>query len=197
LAADSINSAFGKTSQYFSDPFSASVPHRGDLYEMLYPDFLRDPSGNVTLITITEGSYPNPIYRFEVIADGDFAPTLAEPGEELELKGLRFAFNKPVEYPGLRIKHVSTVFNALLIASFTMMIAGLCITFFFEPVLVRTDAEGYAVGGPKPERMRIDWERNSAHTSGKMRRKQHESFVLYGVCTLRCGCHPGVYGNGV
>ncbi|MBR3239071.1 MAG: cytochrome c biogenesis protein ResB [Oscillospiraceae bacterium] len=128
----------------------------GILYEMLYPDFLRDPSGNVTLITITEGSYPNPIYRFEVIADGDFTPTLAEPGEVLELKGLRFAFNKPVEYPGLRIKHVSTVFNALLIASFTMMIAGLCITFFFEPVLVRTDAEGYAVGGPKPERMRIE-----------------------------------------
>ena len=61
-----------------------------------------------------------------------------------------------MEYPGLRIKHVSTVFNALLIASFTMMIAGLCITFFFEPVLVRTDAEGYAVGGPKPERMRIE-----------------------------------------
>ena len=79
----------------------------GILYEMLYPDFLRDPSGNVTLITITEGSYPNPIYRFEVIADGD-------------------------------------------------MIAGLCITFFFDPVLVRTDAEGYAVGGPKPERMRIE-----------------------------------------
>ena len=37
LAADAINGAFGKTSQYFSDAFSASVPHQGDLYEMLYP----------------------------------------------------------------------------------------------------------------------------------------------------------------
>ena len=37
LAADAINSAFGRPSQYFSDPFAAAVPHQGDLYEMLYP----------------------------------------------------------------------------------------------------------------------------------------------------------------
>ena len=125
-------------------------------YEMLYPDFIRDPSGNVTLITVTEGSYPHPIYRFDVIAGGVFTPTLAEPGDELELTGLRFRFNSPVEYPGLRIKHVSSLCNALLIASFTLMIAGLTVTFFYEPVLVKTDADGYAVGGPKPERMRIE-----------------------------------------
>ena len=36
------------------------------------------------------------------------------------------------------------------------MIAGLYITFFCEPVLVKSDGEGYAVLGPKPERMRIE-----------------------------------------
>ena len=128
----------------------------GIFYETLYPDFIRDPSGNVTFITITEGSYPNPIYQFEVISDGEFTPTLAVPGDELELTGLRFTFNRPVEYPGIRIKHVSRLFNALLIASFMLMIAGLTLAFFFEPVLVKTDAEGYAVGGPKPEHMRIE-----------------------------------------
>ena len=128
----------------------------GIFYETLYPDFIRDPSGNVTFITITEGSYPNPIYQFEVISDGAFTPTLAVPGDELELTGLRFTFNSPVEYPGIRIKHVSKLFNALLIASFILMIAGLTLAFFFDPVLVKTDAEGYAVGGPKPEHMRIE-----------------------------------------
>ena len=128
----------------------------GIFYETLYPDFIRDPSGNVTFITITEGSYPNPIYQFEVISDGEFTPTLAVPGDELELTGLRFTFNSPVEYPGIRIKHVSRLFNALLIASFLLMIAGLTLSFFFDPVLVKTDAEGYAVGGPKPEHMRIE-----------------------------------------
>ena len=128
----------------------------GIFYETLYPDFIRDPSGNVTFITITEGSYPNPIYQFEVISNGEFTPTLAVPGDELELTGLRFTFNSPVEYPGIRIKHVSRLFNALLIASFLLMIAGLTLAFFFDPVLVKTDAEGYAVGGPKPEHMRIE-----------------------------------------
>ena len=128
----------------------------GIFYETLYPDFLRDPSGNVTFITITEGSYPNPIYQFEVISDGTFTPTLAVPGDELEVMDLRFTFDQPVEYPGIRIKHVSRVFNALLIASFTLMIAGLALTFFCEPVLVKTDASGYAVGGPKPEHMRVE-----------------------------------------
>ena len=54
------------------------------------------------------------------------------------------------------VKHVSTAVNGLLIAAFTLMILGLYITFFLEPVLVRTDAAGYAVLGPKPERMRIE-----------------------------------------
>ena len=128
----------------------------GIYYQTLYPDFLRAPSGEVTLITVTEGSYPNPIYQFEVIADGSFTPTLAVPGDSLALGNLRFTFNAPMDYPGLRIKHVSTLCNALLIASFTLMILGLTVTFFYEPVLVKVDERGYAVGGMKPERLRIE-----------------------------------------
>ncbi len=128
----------------------------GIIYEQLYPDYIRDPDGEVTLITVTEGAYRNPIYAFEVLADGVRTPSLAVPGDSLEVLGLRFTFNEPVEYPGLRIKHVSTLFNALLVAAFTLMIAGLYVTFFFDPVVVKLDAEGYAVGGPKPERMRVE-----------------------------------------
>ena len=128
----------------------------GILYDTLYPDFIRDPSGEVTLITITEGRYPHPIYQVETFSDGVFTPVLAEPGDELTVMGLRFRFNEPVEYPGIRVKHVSRLVNGLLVASFMLMIAGLYITFFCEPVLVKTDEEGYAVLGPKPERMRIE-----------------------------------------
>ena len=35
------------------------------------------------------------------------------------------------------------------------MTVGLYITFFLQPVLVKVDDEGYAVGGPKPEGMRL------------------------------------------
>lgn len=39
LAADVINAAYGVESNYFSDSFSGSAAHTGDLYEMLYPAF--------------------------------------------------------------------------------------------------------------------------------------------------------------
>ena len=49
-----------------------------------------------------------------------------------------------------------TFFAALLIAVFALMTTALYITFFCDVVLVKLDAEGYAVGGPKPERMRVE-----------------------------------------
>ena len=128
----------------------------GIIFEQLYPDYLRAPDGEVTLITRTEGTYPNPIYAFEILADGAYTPSLAVPGDSLEILGLRFTFNAPTDYPGLRIKQVPTLYNSLLVAAFCLMIVGLYVTFFCDPVAVKLDAEGCAVGGPKPERMRIE-----------------------------------------
>ena len=48
--------------------------------------------------------------------------------------------------------------NILLLAAFTLMTVGLYITFFLQPVLVKVDERGYAVGGPKPEGMRLSLE---------------------------------------
>ncbi|MBR1456361.1 MAG: cytochrome c biogenesis protein ResB [Oscillospiraceae bacterium] len=124
-------------------------------YEAVYPDYLLDPSGNMTLVTSTTGRYEHPVYQVLLASDGNLRPILVFPGEELEAGGLRFRFNEPIEYPGLRIKRTPTVINALLIASFVLMLVGLYIAFFMPPVLIKTDAEGYAVGGLKPEGMRI------------------------------------------
>ena len=124
-------------------------------YEAVYPDLIRDPSGNVTLITNTAGSYPNPVYQVQTASDGVYTPILAFPGEELQVGNLKFRFEKPVEYPGLRIKYTPGFVNALLCASFLLMTAGFYITFFCQPVLVRMDPDGCAVGGPKPEGMRL------------------------------------------
>ena len=133
-----------------------SLDHVNGLwYEALYPDMVRDPSGNVTLISNVSGSYPNPVYQVETASDGVYTPILAFPGDELQVGGLRFTFEDPVEYPGLRIKYTPKAASTLLVISFVLMIAGLYITFFCQPVLVRLDLEGCAVGGPKPEGMQI------------------------------------------
>ncbi len=124
-------------------------------YQAVYPDMIRDPSGNVTLITNTSGSYPNPVYQVETVSDGVFTPVLAFPGEQLQIGDLRFTFEDPVEYPGLRIKYTPRIVNILLCAAFLLMTAGLYVTFFCQPVLVRVRETGCAVAGPKPEGMRL------------------------------------------
>ena len=47
LGADLINAAFGVNSAYFSGDFTQETPHKGDLYEMLYPAF-KDSEKNPT-----------------------------------------------------------------------------------------------------------------------------------------------------
>lgn len=124
-------------------------------YEALYPGYIREESGDVTLITSTSGSYPDPVYDVQLASDGVYTPILAFPGDTVKVGGLEFTFNDPIEYPGLRIKYTPTIVNVLLCISFVLMIAGLYITFFMPPTLVKVDKFGYVVSGPKPENMRI------------------------------------------
>lgn len=124
-------------------------------YEALYPGYLRDENGNFTLITSTAGRYTDPVYQVLLSVDGENTPVLAFPGETLTVNEIQFQFNDPVEYPGLRIKRTPAAANALLCGAFVLMIAGLYITFFLQPVLVKVDEDGYCVGGPKPEGMRL------------------------------------------
>ena len=128
----------------------------GIWYQALYPDYLQDSSGNVTLISSVSGRYANPVYEIIVSEGGQYRSLLVFPGEEVEAGGLAFRFDDPVEYPGLRIKRTPPAVNALLIAVFALMTAALYITFFCDPILVKLDKDGYAVGGPKPERMRVE-----------------------------------------
>ena len=128
----------------------------GVWYEALYPGYLRDEDGGFTLITSTSGSYPDPVYQILLATDGEYTPVLAFPGEELTVGEMEYLFNDPVEYPGLRIKRTPPMVNALLCFAFVLMIAGLYITFFLQPVLVKLDPEGYMVSGPKPDGMRME-----------------------------------------
>ena len=80
----------------------------------------------------------------------------ALPGDSVTIGPLRYSFETPVEYPGLRIKYTPPIVNALLFFSFALMIAGLYMTFFMQPVLVKVDDSGYAVGGGKSEGISLD-----------------------------------------
>lgn len=130
--------------------------NNGMWYEAIYPGYIKEEDETITLITSTTGRYEDPVYQVLLSSDGVNTPVLAFPGETLSVYNMQFTFNDPVEYPGLRIKETPKLVNALLIAAFVLMILGLYITFFMQPILVKVDENGYTVGGPKPDGMRVD-----------------------------------------
>ena len=128
----------------------------GVWFVALYPDYILNAEGNIMPVDTGDRSYPHPVYYVQTVEGETKTMRLFQPGDAVEIAPLRFTFNDPVSYPGLRIKHTPRLVNALLIVCFVLMIAGLTITFFLPPVLVKVDDRGYAVGGPKPEGTRIE-----------------------------------------
>ena len=122
----------------------------------VFPDYYYTPQGSLVPTGAANGEYPNPVYLLQRSEDGANTQAVAFPGDEIELGGLAFRFNAPEKYPGLRIKYTPPAVNALLFAAFALMILGLILTFFAQPVLVKVDGEGYAVCGPKPEGVRLE-----------------------------------------
>lgn len=152
------NSQTGGEDQFILDEmcFLSLDSVNGVWFEALYPDFIRDPSGNFTLVTQTSGSYKNPVYQVLLASDGVYTPVMVFPGETVSVAGLDFTFGDPVEYPGLRIKVTPPIVNALLFAAFGLMIVGLWFAFFQTPAIVAVRKDGYTVAGPKPKGMELE-----------------------------------------
>ena len=123
----------------------------GIWFEALYPGYIRDESGNFTLITQTSGSYEDPVYQVLLASEGVYTPVMVFPGETLSVGGVDFTFEDPVEYPGLRIKRTPEAVNVMLFSAFAMMILGLWLCFFLTPAIIVVREEGYTVAGPKPQ----------------------------------------------
>ena len=139
------------------DPAFLTLDNVNGLWVLaVYPDYYLTPEGVITPTGSASGDYPNPVYLLQRSEDGIDTQEVAFPGTVIEVGGLAFRFNAPEHYPGLRIKYTPAIINTLLFAAFALMIAGLFVTFFLQPVLVKVDDEGYTVCGPKPEGMRLE-----------------------------------------
>ena len=142
---------------YLSAPSFISLDNANGLFFIaLYPDYRLNSEGELMLLPAAADGEGHPVYYVQITENGAGTPAYFFPGDSVTIAGLSYEFHAPTDYPGLRIKHTPVLVNALLIVCFALMIAGLFITFFLPPVLVKVDDEGYAVGGPKPEGMRIE-----------------------------------------
>ena len=100
-----------------------------------------------------EGDAPETVYYIQTVRDGELSPRDVYAGEEVTVGDITYLFEEAVAFPGLRIKHTPPFIQTLLGASFVLLIAGLYLTFFMQPVYVRLDEDGGCIGGPKPEGM--------------------------------------------
>ena len=135
-----------------TEPCFLSIDSKnGIYYNALYPGYVEEEDGSYTLITSTALGYGNPVYSIESITDGSAVSVLAFPGETMQIGDITFTFKDPVEYPGLRIKHVSLVLYGFLYFSFGLMVAALYLTFFRAPVCVRVEEDGYCIVSGKSQ----------------------------------------------
>lgn len=148
----------GKSERFWLEPqdFLSADGKNGIWFDMLYPGYITGPDGKTTLIESTSGHYENPVYVFTLMENGSSEMMMAFPGDTLEVGELKFTFDEPTEYPGLRIKKTPHMVNILLLVSFLIMTAGIYLAMFAQPVLVSVSEEGYSILGPKPEGTRIE-----------------------------------------
>ena len=102
-------------------------------------------------------------YQLRAVSNGEYRePQELRPGESLTLADYEFSFLDPY-YPGLRIKTMPVrAANPLLEAAFVLLLAGLFICFYLQPVLVKADETGYTVAGGRSERLRMELHRRFA-----------------------------------
>lgn len=147
---------------------SASNPVTGeeDLFELEEPVFLsEDGLTGLQVLGVYEaraedGQDSYLFYQVRIVSNGTVMPDMqVQPGEEIKLGDWVFRFHEPY-YPGLRAKIMPIpVSNSLLEIAMLLLLAGLFLSFYLQPVLVKADAEGYTVAGPRPEKMRLELEK--------------------------------------
>ena len=125
-------------------------------YVALYPDYIVTESGERMPVAKADDGYPRPIYHTQLAENGEQTLRFFVPGDSVEIGKVRFTFNEPVVYPGLRIKITPVAVNVLLVACFVLMLLGLTLLYFLQPVMVRVNSEGYTVGGAKSEGTRLE-----------------------------------------
>ena len=107
-------------------------------------------------------------YRVRLVSNGTVMPEMqVVPGESISLGDWEYSFQEPY-YPGLRIKQMPFPYaNSLLEAAFVLLLAGLFLCFYLQPVLLKADEEGYTVAGPRPEKLRLELKRRLQKEGGE------------------------------
>lgn len=136
---------------YMTDSaFITADGNNGIMYYAVYPDYIKNEDGSVSVLKDHGKDSSNPIYMIATIEDNETIDGMALPGTSFQIGDMICTFNNPGWYPGIRVKTDIPLFMGLLYTSFALMIAGLWLCFFHVPVYIKFDQTGYAIYSPKP-----------------------------------------------
>lgn len=120
-------------------------------YDDVYPGYVEDEKGNISLITQTTGEYPDPVYYIVRMSDGQTTPMLVFPGDGIETDDAVYTFEEPMVYPSVRVKTTPVWVYALLYVSFALIVAGIYLCFFSPAAAVSVREQGYSIAGKKSD----------------------------------------------
>ena len=159
-SVSAVSAATGEEDIFYltDQSFLSGDGHSGIWYTALFPGYVEDEHGHIMPISVMGNAYPNPVYHVLVSDDGEITPKMVLPGETIHIGDIIFKFNEPVNYPGIRVKHIPNPFPGLLYGSFVLMIVGFWLCFFYMPAIVTVTSDSYAVSGGKAsgEQLMID-----------------------------------------
>ena len=138
--------------------FLSGDGRNGVMYMTLFPGYVEDENGNIIPVTVRGNIFPNPVYHVLISDEGTMTAKMVLPGETIQTGDISFTFNEPVNFPGIRIKHIPNPFPGLLYGSFVLMIVGFWMCFFYVPTVVTIRSDSYIISGSKTieEQLMID-----------------------------------------
>ncbi|MBQ7737192.1 MAG: cytochrome c biogenesis protein ResB [Oscillospiraceae bacterium] len=148
----SVKATGEETTLFMREPGMISAGGKdGVWYDNVYPGYVIDEAGNITVIPQTSGEYADPVYYFIRIENGVMTPMMAFPGDRVEVSDAVYTFSEPVHYPGIRVKTTPVWIYALLYLSFAALIAGLYLCFFASVASVSVEDGGWSAAGKGSE----------------------------------------------
>lgn len=100
---------------------------------MVFGDVEQDENGQMTPITMNDGSLPNPYYLIRTYENGETQEGLVQPGTTIAAGGVYVTFLAPEIYPCLTVKTLPPIVMPLMYMSFVILLIGLYLCFFRVP----------------------------------------------------------------
>ena len=104
--------------------------NNGLMFNALYPGYIQEEDGGVTLITSPSGHYPDPVYHITLASDGEYTPVLAFPGETLPI-GEQQRSSTSTRLPGRN--GVSPAFSMRIFFSIWRTMTSICLSAISTP----------------------------------------------------------------